>query len=118
MIATGHDVKGTVRDESGRVVAVRSGAPGDGMSVRWGEVVVENADARTIRITWVGLAIDDTVHIAVSRDGRGYLVDMVQTAPLPNTDAVGYDRVLELTFDRAVRAADVEAAIAERTPAL
>ena len=32
---------------------------GDGMSVRCNEVAVENIDASTLRVTWVGLPMDD-----------------------------------------------------------
>jgi hypothetical protein len=110
----GHHVTATVRDESGDIVGVRSGVPGDGMSVRWHDIVVKNVDPRTVSVTWVGITIDENVFVGVSADGDGYLVDIVQAGPYPNSDALGSDRVLLLTFDQPVRAADVTGGVADR----
>jgi hypothetical protein len=111
----GHQVTATVRDDSGDIGGVRSGVPGDGMSVRWHDIVVKNVDPRTISVTWVGITIDENVFVGVSADGDGYLVDIVQSGPYPNTDTLGSDRVLLLTFDQPVRAADVTGGVADRT---
>jgi hypothetical protein len=111
----GHVVTATVRDESGDVVGVRSGVPGDGMSVNWHDIAVKNVDARTLSVTWVGFTIDENVFVGISADGDGYLVDIVQSGPSPNTDTLGSDRVLLLTFDQPVRAADVTGGVADRT---
>jgi hypothetical protein len=114
--ATGHAVTASVRDTSGRLAAATSGMPGGGMSVRWGEIVVRNVDARTLSVTWVGLPTDDEkVHVAVSREGARYVVDIVQKGPPQNSDAVGYDRVLLLTFDQPVSAADVIGGVSARS---
>lgn len=112
---TGHDVTSIVRDDSGDVVEVRSGKPGDGMSVKWHDIAVDQIDARTVKVTWVGIAIDEQVFVNVSADRGGYLVEIVQAGPRPNSDALGADRVLVLTFDRPVRAADVNGGVADRT---
>ncbi len=84
----GHHVTATVRDESGDIVGVRSGVPGDGMSVRWHDIVVKNVDPRTVSVTWVGITIDENVFVGVSADGDGYLVDIVQRGrirtPMPS----------------------------------
>ena len=52
---TDHDVSIVVDDETGSVVDVTSGRPGDGMSVRWFDLKIENIDAETLRLVWVGL---------------------------------------------------------------
>ena len=114
--ASRNDVKATVRDESGDVVGVRSGTPGDGMSVSWHDIAVENVDARTLRITWVGTGDEETVHVAVSAEADGYLVEIVQNGLGPNSDSIGYDRELILSFEQSVDAADVTGGVADRNP--
>ena len=42
-------------------ISASSGHAGDGMSVRWHDVQVENVDDSTLRITWVCLPVDDVV---------------------------------------------------------
>lgn len=113
--ASRHDVKATVRDDSGDLVDVRSGTAAEGMSVDWGDIAVENLDARTIKVTWVGTGDEETVFIGISADGDGYLVDVVQRGLGPNSDTLGYDREVVLTFDRSVRAADISGGVAETT---
>ena len=113
--ASHHHVKATVRDDSGHLVDVRSGTPGDGMSVTWGEIAVENVDARTLKVTWVGTGDEETVFVGISAAGDGYLVDIVQRGLGPNSDTLGYDREIVLTFDRSVSAADVSGGVAETT---
>jgi hypothetical protein len=107
--ATGHDVSVVVDDGTGTVVDGASDRPGDGMSVRWGEVLVENLDPRVIRLTWAGYPRDETVRLAISRDADGYHLRIAQGMPYPNTDAMGQDRVLVLAFDEAISAGDIEA---------
>lgn len=113
--ASRHHVKATVRDDSGHLVDVRSGTPGDGMSVTWGEITIENIDARTLKVTWVGTGDEETVFVGISSEGDGYLVDIVQRGLGPNSDTLGYDREILLGFDRPVRAADVDGGVAETT---
>jgi hypothetical protein len=110
-IATPHHIVAEVKDSTGRVSDANSGRAGDGMSVRWGEVKVENVDEDTLRLTWVGLPNDDPVKIAVfdevrsATDVRPTIVVM-QLMPYENTDAVGFDRVLDLDFYDPVLAGD------------
>jgi hypothetical protein len=112
--ATGHDVVAVVVDRTGSVTSVRSRIPGDGMSVQWYSVEVVNVDAETIRVTWVGLPVDDVVDVTVKATKDGYAIRLVQSPPPANSDATGYDRVLEFTFDAPVSADDIKATIGDR----
>jgi hypothetical protein len=113
--ATGHDVTAQIHDQTGDLVKAASGAPGDGMSVRWHDALVANAGSRTIFVTWAGLPKDDVLDLGVAIvDGR-LQVTVVQAGPVPNSDAMGEDRVIALTFDRPVAAADVSVEILDRT---
>ena len=116
-IATDHDVSVVVDDATGRIVAVRSGRAGDGMSVRWFDVKVENVDATTIRITWVGLPVDEEIALTVTESDGSIALDFAQAGPPAYSDAVGFDRVLEIEFDAAVDAADVEVTFPAPQPA-
>ena len=107
--ADAHDVTVVVRDPGKALVGVRSGRAGDGMSVRWGEVEVVNVDDDTVRVTWVGLPVDAGIVLAVAARGDGYALTFTQPAPPADSDAIGFDRVLELDFASPVRAADIEA---------
>jgi hypothetical protein len=102
-----HDVKIVVDDRTGTVVDATSGNPGDGMSVRWFDMKVENVDADTLRLTWVGLPRDETVRLFVIEEHGKVKLAFVQAAPPNNSDAMGYDRILVLKFDAPVRAEDV-----------
>lgn len=106
-IATPHDVSVVIDDETGRLVKASSGRAGDGMSVRWYTMAVENVDAETLRITWSGYSVDDELELRVHEVDGKIALSLVQAGPLPNTDALGADRVLVLEFDRPVSAADV-----------
>lgn len=102
-----HDVTIVVDDRTGTVVDATSGNARDGMSVRWFDMKVENVDAQTLRLTWVGLPRDETVRLFVIEEQGKVKLAFVQAAPPINSDAMGYDRVLVLKFDAPVRAADV-----------
>lgn len=106
-IATPHDVSVVVDDETGRLVKAASGRAGDGMSVRWYTMAVENVDAETLRVTWSGYSVDDELELRVHEVDGKVALSLVQAGPLPNTDALGADRVLVLQFDRPVSAEDV-----------
>lgn len=108
VVADPHVVSVEIDDQTGEIDAASSGQPGDGMSVRWGDVLVENVDPTTISITWVGLPIDEALGMTVTRDGDRVLVDVEQDLPPANSDAMGADRVLVLTFGGPVAADDVE----------
>jgi hypothetical protein len=110
-IATPHDVSVVIDDQTGRITGAESGRAGDGMSVRWFDSIVENVDDDTIRITWVGLPQDDEVTVTVSQDGDTLAIAIDQAAPPANSDALGHDRVIEISFDGGVAAADVEVSV-------
>jgi hypothetical protein len=101
---TDHDVKLEIKDASGSVVGASSGTPGDGMTVRWFDSKVENVDADTLRIIFVGLPRDEVVRLAVSEKAGKLHFDFVQDAPPAQSDAVGFDRILVIDFDHAVSA--------------
>lgn len=110
-VATPHDVSVVLEDESDVVTGAKSGRGGDGMSVRWGQSIVENIDDDTIRLTWVGLPQDDIVEMVVKEiDGR-VVIAIDQAAPPANSDAMGHDRVVEIDFGRAVSADDVRVTV-------
>ena len=110
---TRHDVSVVIDDKTSAVVDVRSGQPGDGMSVRWFDVKVENLDDSTLRITWVGLPRDEEIRLAIVEDDGTYVLDLFQAAPPANSDAVGYDRILIIRFDTPVSAGDVKVTLHE-----
>ncbi|HET9458147.1 MAG TPA: hypothetical protein VFO78_12445 [Candidatus Limnocylindrales bacterium] len=106
-IATPHDVSVEVQDETGLIVGASSGRAGDGMSVRWFTMKVENIDAQTVRVTWVGFPADAELELRVYELDGKVALRLLQAGPPPNSDAVGFDRVLDLEFDRPVNAEDV-----------
>jgi hypothetical protein len=77
------------------------------MSVRWFDVKVENIDETTLRVVWVGLPRDEVVRLGVSHVDDKVRLRFVQAAPPAQSDAMGSDRVLRLTFAVPVRAEDV-----------
>ena len=113
--ATGHVVKALIHDQTGDLVKAASGTPGDGMSVRWHDALVADNGSRTILVTWAGLPKDDVLDLGVAIvDGR-LQVTIVQAGPVPYSDAMGEDRVVALTFDGPVAAADVSVEVLDRT---
>ncbi len=114
-VATDHDVSVVIDDATGTIVKAASGRPGDGMSVRWFDSLVETVDAQSISVTWVGLPGDEQLELrVVERDGAINL-DFLQGAPPAYSDATGFDRVLVITFDRPVDPADVVVTFTEAT---
>ena len=113
--ATGHRVTLQVHDQTGALAGVVSGTPGDGMSAQWHKALVENVDDDTIRVTWAGLPQDDTLDLGVAIVDGAYQVTIVQAGPVPDSDAMGEDRVIALTFDGPVRAGDVVVQVLDRT---
>ena len=113
--ASGHDVSILIHDQVGVLVDAESGKPGDGMSVRWHDSIVENVDATSIRVTWVGLPGDAVADLGISGEAGAFVLTIVQPGPYANTDAMGEDRVLILTFDAPVSAGDVSVEILDRT---
>jgi len=113
-IADEHDVVVSLQDPDGLVREARSGRAGDGMSVRWHDAELVQVDDRTIRVTWVGLPIDDTVDVVVERAGGAVSIRIGQSAPPANSDATGYDRVLVLAFAAPVSADSIELEVQDR----
>jgi hypothetical protein len=112
-IATPHDVVAEIKDFTGRVSDAESGRAGDGMSVRWGDVKVVNLDEDTLRLTWVGLPNDDPVKVVVYDDVASATdvqptIVVMQLMPPDNSDAIGFDRVLDLDFYDPVLPGDYE----------
>jgi hypothetical protein len=66
-------------------------------------------------VTWVGLPGDDVVDLGINGAAGAYVLTLVQAGPVANSDAMGEDRVLILTFDAPVSAADVSVDILDRT---
>jgi hypothetical protein len=114
---TGDDVSIVIDDATGTLDVASSGTPGDGMSVRWFDVKVENIDADTLRVVWVGLPRDEVVRLVIAEVGGTLHLSFVQDAPPANSDALGFDRVLELSFGEPVRSEDVVTSVEERAAA-
>ena len=113
--ATNHDVSLKIQDPDAIVTDARSGKPGDGMSVRWHDSSVVNLDDDTIEVIFVGLPGDETVDLVVSAVDGGLHLTLVQAGPMPQSDAMGEDRVLVLSFARPIAAHDVTVEILDRT---
>jgi hypothetical protein len=97
-VADPNDVFVGVRDHTGRVVDATTGRAGDGMSVRWYDLKVENVDDDTLRLTWVGYPNTDPIKVAVFKDRGTPTIVLMSLLPPPNSDALGIDRVLDLHF--------------------
>lgn len=78
------------------------------MTLRWGEASVERVGPTTVRITWSGLARDEQVAATLTGSGGEYRLTLAQQMPAPNTDSLGQDRVLVLTFERPIAALVVD----------
>jgi hypothetical protein len=103
----GHAVYVDVADQTGLLESAVSGTPGDGASAEG--LAVENVDARTLHLTWVDFPIDNADALYIEWfDGHLRLL-LVQPEPRGDTDAIGFDRELILTFSEPISAADVEA---------
>ena len=105
-IATPHNVVAEIKDFTGTVTDAKSGRAGDGMSVRWNDLEVVNLDDDTLRLTWVGAPSDDPVKVVVTDLQGEPTIVVMQLQPPPNSDAIGFDRVLDLDFDGPVVADD------------
>jgi hypothetical protein len=110
---SGQDVYVDIVDRSGTIERAVTGRPAEGVSVGSGTLQVENLDARTVRLMWSGFPIDNQLRLFVDPIGVGYRFLMIQPAPTGPADAMGEDRILDLTFDREVSAAEVETFIQE-----
>lgn len=109
-VADAHAVSVVLTDGSDRITAATSGKAGDGMSVRWSDIEVVNVDRDTLRITFVGYPQDEVIGFDFDvAAGDGFNLIVTQKLPLPNTDALGADRVVVLDFEGDVDADDVYA---------
>jgi len=114
-IADKHDVIVAIQDPDKVISSAKSGRAADGMSIRWHDVDVQNVDDRTLRITWAGLPLDEQIDLAVASRGDGLSLSFVQAGPYANTDAMGADRVLIVSFDRPIDASKVVTKVLDRT---
>jgi hypothetical protein len=116
-VADPHNVNVHVKDFIGNVVDATTGRAGDGMSVRWNTLKVENLDDDTLRLTWVGPPTDDPVKVIVANtEGEASVkptIVLFQLQSPPNSDAIGFDRVLDLHFEAPVSADDFNVAVQE-----
>ena len=110
------DPRVTIDDQTGSLRSVVTGHAGDGMSTRWNTAIVDQVDANSIRVTWVGFPGEKQVALTITADGGAPVLVFDQMAPYANTDALGADRVLVLTFDSTVNANDVEVAFPSLEP--
>ena len=100
--ATAKVVTIDVRDESGTLTAAASGTPGDGASVEAYKLVVKNLSPTSIRLTWLGGPCDSANSLSI--DSARHQLLLVQ--PECTGDSIATDRVLDLSFSSAVKAAD------------
>ena len=107
--ATDADVYVDIVDRTGGLTGAVSGTPGDGASVAPYTLQVTNLDARTLRLTWSDYPIDNALALYLDPTASGLRIVLVQPEPTGPTDAMAFDRVLDLAFDAPVSAADVEA---------
>ena len=104
---TGPPVSIEVKDESGRLVGVASGTPGDGVSVPMGSVEIANDGPSTLRLIWAGPPCATELLLLI--DATASLLTVVQ--PECTGDSIAFDRVLDLTFAGPVSAGDVNGVI-------
>jgi hypothetical protein len=105
--ATGHDVYVDIVDRSDRITGASSGKPGDGASVAPYEVLVENVDDRTIRLTWSDIPGDNALALFVDEAGTG----LILVQPEHDGDSMPFDRILVLEYDGPISADDLRVTI-------
>ena len=108
--ATGHRVSIAILDDGHHVVAARSGTPGDGASVPFGSVQAKNVGPTTVQLTWSDTPGDAELGLYVSEDA---MVVLVLRPERPAGDAIAFDRVLVVEFDRPVDAATLHLGVQE-----
>jgi len=105
----GHAVYVDIVDQTGLLESAVSGHPREGASADG--LVVKNVNDRTLHLTWVDFPIDNADALSIEWfDGHIRLL-LVQPEPKGDTDAIGFDRELVLTFSRPISAGEVEAQI-------
>lgn len=100
----GHTFDLDIVDYSMLVKAAEGGVPGEGASVDWGKVKVEQLDSRTLRLTWVNLPGSGRGWMTVDEAGRKIVI----AQPEYFGDTFASDRVLVLEFIEDVDADDFE----------
>lgn len=109
-VDTDHDVYVNIFDRSRGVVRARSGPAGEGASVDLDSMVVENVDARTLRLSWVDYPIDNALALYIDEVPVGGLrLLLARPEPTGPTDTIVSDRVLILEFEDEVSADEVVA---------
>jgi len=106
----GADATIDITDLSGHLVKAESGVPNvDGATVPDGMVAVTGlaGDPATIVLTWSGLPCDTAHQLTIAPDGLGMTIERGACGG----DTLPVDRVLQLTFDRPVDPAAVNATI-------
>lgn len=104
-VATANVVTIDVTDASATLTRASSGTPGDGASVDAYKLVVTNPTLTRLRLTWLGGPCDSANTLSIDAARRRLL--LVQ--PECSGDAIATDRILDLEFATAVKAADFEA---------
>ena len=97
-----------ITDHSGTLVTARSGQPSEAGPVS-GDIGANNlvGDPASVVLSWVGCPSDTRHVLTIAADRRTMTLDQ----PVCQGDTLGVDRVLVLTFDRAVPASDVDVSI-------
>ena len=101
-IATSHAVTARVVDWTGRVTGAASGTPGDGASVPYDEVRIENDGDLALVVTWVGGPCDQTVTMVLDHPSA---LTVVQE-PCQG-DSIGFDRIVRLELREPIAAASI-----------
>jgi hypothetical protein len=97
-------------DASEGLIGLESFSEGSGgASVEPGTVAIANEAPDRLRILWASGPCHDTVRVSISADLSTIEIDEVECTG----DAVAFDRLLVLTFDRAVDATTVNGAYRE-----
>jgi hypothetical protein len=91
-------------DYSLLIEAAEGGVPGDGASVEWGTVKVEQLDGRTLRLTWTNTPGSGRGWMTLDEAGRKIVI----AQPEYEGDSIAFDRVLVLEFVEDVEADDFE----------
>jgi hypothetical protein len=103
--STGKAITVDVTDGSGSLTGAASGTPGDGASVEAYKLAVTNLSPTSLRLTWLGGPCDSANTLAIDTTGKQLL--LVQ--PECPGDAIGSDRVLDLTFSAPIKAGEIQA---------
>ncbi len=102
-----HDVQLAISDPEALIEQASSGQAADGMSVGWAEAIVRNVGPNDLEVVWTGIPRDELVTLVARSDGDRVLLRFGQEAPPANSDLMGADRIVVLTFAEPIDAADV-----------